>query len=209
MKTVGLLFFFAIAVAAAAKEERIQFKGDPLGITLAEWDAKHQVTHPDYTFVSRDGLGRFCVYAEPVPKPDHLTPAVTIANVAATAHYLFCGDETDVEAFKWGRKKEAAERLRLVTVRITIEQSNFDKVVEALKEKFGEPTESTTTDVANRMGAHFPSRSFTWRMGQDVIHAAERDGKIDQSRIAYMDWTAIQEFTARGKAADKERAKDL
>jgi len=67
---------------------------------------------------------------------------------------------------------------------VSLDPIAFDKVVSALRAKFGEPTGKSSETLYNRAGAPVISRQFTWgRNGQTMV-ATEFAGRMGRSVVS-------------------------
>ena len=67
---------------------------------------------------------------------------------------------------------------------VSLDPLAFDKVVSALRAKFGEPTGKSSETLFNRAGTPVISRQFTWgRNGQTMV-ATEFAGRIGRSMVS-------------------------
>jgi len=91
---------------------------------------------------------------------------------------------------------------------ISFAPEDFDQVVNALKEKYGE-AKLTTERFQNRMGATFENHTLTWRRPGETVKATQFLGSLDTSNIAFRTDYAVEEFTRRKRPSVKKQAKDL
>ena len=99
---------------------------------------------------------------------------------------------------------------KLERIMISLSHSYFGKVVSALKEKYGQPTEETPVALQNRMGLPFRGTNYEWRrFANGIIRASEYGSDLDTSNINYSTHHSIEEFTRRKQQSDKSGSKDL
>lgn len=95
------------------------------------------------------------------------------------------------------------EEDRLVGAHMEFSEDEFDKMKEIFVEKYGRPMTSSTSDVTNRMGAHFTNESVEWR-GARVTVSLDRYGSDLRKSSANI---ALNTFTARIVEEEKKRRK--
>jgi hypothetical protein len=79
-------------------------------------------------------------------------------------------------------QKLALARARFYSVAAIINQSDYERVRDALIAKHGAPHARKTRDLQNRMGASFTSEECSWIFSGTVVTITEREGSIDTSR---------------------------
>lgn len=98
---------------------------------------------------------------------------------------------------------------KLAMVRIRIRSDDFTNVVEAIKQKYGAPSEERIEKVTNRMGAIFESRVIEWKGVRSGIILDQYGSRLDESRVSiYADeWYA--EYERRNSEQTRQGASDL
>lgn len=67
---------------------------------------------------------------------------------------------------------------------VSFDPSAFDKVVSALRAKFGEPTGRARETLYSRAGTPVISRQFSWRRNGQTMVATEFDGRMGRSVVS-------------------------
>lgn len=94
-------------------------------------------------------------------------------------------------------------------IRLLIQHSDFNNVVDALTERYGKPHSSETAQYANQLGAKFDRRTVRWLGDRSRIEAREYGGRIDRSVIEFIMNDSIEKFRVRRDRARSGAAKDL
>lgn len=77
---------------------------------------------------------------------------------------------------------------RVANVMVDTKQIHFDTLLTMLREKFGEPGKTTTSEVVSQTGVRLPSRKITWLLGGGTsLTAIERISTIDSSSVFLVD----------------------
>jgi hypothetical protein len=178
------LLFGALGVfvhpSDGAENEPLAFKNYVLGSTTVE-----QCREMSYGIVCGKGDGVLC-------DDQCFSYIETIAGVPAREINFFFYDG------------------KLEKITISLSHSYFNKVVSALKEKYGQPTEETPVKLQNRMGLPFSGTNYEWRrFANGIIRASEYASDLGTSLINYVTHHSIEEFTRRRQQSDKSGSKDL
>lgn len=91
-------------------------------------------------------------------------------------------------------------RGRLTRISITLPESRFARVVEALKARYGEG-ELHTAVVRTYQGATHQDRIHTWRQGDTSLQAQRYAGRLDKSLVRYTDEAALRRAGPSGGPA--------
>lgn len=67
---------------------------------------------------------------------------------------------------------------------VTFDSAAFDKVVTALRMRFGSPTESSAETLYTRQGTPRQSRRLTWRRDGRTLVATELAGRLSRSTVS-------------------------
>jgi len=167
------------APLAHAQGDSFEFKGIALGSDAAQIEADR----------------RFQCFNSPTPLADRACGLrrkgnETIAGVPVENLMLFFYDN----------------KLHMITVGFA--SKDFDKVTEALKEKYGKAVPETE-EVHNRMGAAFSNEKYTWAKSGEVLKAEKYASNIDTSRVTFQTDAGMDEFVRRNELRKKANAKDL
>lgn len=98
---------------------------------------------------------------------------------------------------------------RLSSISVSVRAADFDRLYDALKERFGPPMTVQESEVQNRMGAKFDNVEAAWRASGNVLLITKRTGRIETSRLeieAAAEWDASKR---ERKARAKKDAEDL
>jgi hypothetical protein len=98
---------------------------------------------------------------------------------------------------------------KLHRVTIGLHPNWFDDVIETLTTKYGKPKDVSKSTMQNRMGATFINQIYTWRFGDDTIHAQRYGRDLDSSFIEYSTDYADQEYKRRQRRQVRDKTKDL
>lgn len=166
MKTLVLLLV-ALVAAPATFAEPLGFKGQTIG-------ASNVVIAQDPRFECRvvrtPTADQVCTLR---PKEQE-----TIAGVRVDSLYYFY------------------DRARLTGITISLPESRFQAVTQALEAKYG-PPQAGVEQVKNLKGDSFENRTLTWRQGDARLQAQRYAGRLDQSLIRLTDETAVQRIRQR------------
>lgn len=92
---------------------------------------------------------------------------------------------------------------RVVSVAILLHSNFFDRVADAMVERFGKPARRDGA-TQNRLGARFDQAELTWRRDGHVLQITKRAGSVDDTIVTLSDPKAEHE-----RAAPKRNAADL
>jgi len=106
-------------------------------------------------------------------------------------------------------EKAAADRVALGLISIYFDKTAFNRVVDALKEKYGAPTSESTEALQNRMGASFPCRVVKWISDEDKIVVKEMSHDINTSSMEISRPSVMMRGKKAAESVTKAAAKDL
>lgn len=172
----------ALALAAmstwACAQERLEFKGVPLGATMEEFKAKNQHFWCTENSCYIDGfnptghcslLNRMTALRVATQECiDDVRKSATYANQRAT---LFA-------TFRNGTLAKGDARF---------EPSAFAEIVEAITLRFGNPLKQSTETVQNRAGAVFQNIIVQWSVGGDTLWVRKYGSTVDRGAVIVMD----------------------
>jgi hypothetical protein len=88
------------------------------------------------------------------------------------------------------------DRARLTGITLSLPESQFQSVTQALEAKYG-PAQVSVEQVKNLKGESFENRTLTWRQGDAQLRAQRYAGRLDQSLIRLTDETAAERIRQR------------
>ena len=168
----------AQAPAQAQTAQRVEFKGDWLGVPLGEFKARHRSAdgphcsdeYPQASKVlladetdTRLGLVNcraIFLGAEFIPRNGRVQ-AFTVANAPTTMHLFQFVDG------------------RLYQIILSLKHDGFEGVRVGLIEKYGEPGQIKTVVPQNLYGAKFPSEEAGWIIGDSAIALTEYGANLE------------------------------
>ena len=95
------------------------------------------------------------------------------------------------------------DRARLTGITISLPESRFQAVAQALEAKYG-PAQVSVEQVKNLKGDNFENRTLTWRQGDARLVAQRYAGRLDQSLIRLSDETAAERIRQRRSKDPKQ-----
>lgn len=195
-------FVLTLSTASLAQSPGIDFKGLPLGSSVADVKAKF----PEYYCKTTPGnpLGdTSCSLApemkclmEQGPYPDNrsckeaVMNAMTYAGVRADISLMFYDD-------------------KLGMARVTFSSDGFSNVAASMRDKYGEPTTKKAEPVTNRMGTTFENQILEWKNPGATIQAEKYATRVDKSSVKVFLDSYLTEFEKRRGAKVQQGAKDL
>ncbi|MBU1664510.1 MAG: hypothetical protein KKG92_03810 [Gammaproteobacteria bacterium] len=93
-------------------------------------------------------------------------------------------------------------------IQITVAETDFQRVVDALTGKYG-AGKLSSEKVKNLNGADFENRTWRWQYPEASLQAQRYAGRLDKSLIRYSDDRAANRVQQRRAAAAKDPRKDL
>jgi len=97
------------------------------------------------------------------------------------------------------------DRARLTGITLTLPESHFQTVTQALQAKYG-PPQVQAEKVKNLKGEVYENRTLTWRQENARLEAQRYAGRLDQSLIRLSDEAAAERIRQRRSQAP---ARDL
>jgi len=88
------------------------------------------------------------------------------------------------------------DRARLTGITLTLPESQFQAVAQALEAKYGTP-QIHSEQIKNLKGHTFENRTLTWRQGDTRLQAQRYAGRLDQSLIRFSDEAAAERIRQR------------
>jgi len=153
--------------ATAGSAEPLGFKGNALGASNASIT---QDPRFDCRVVRTPTADQVCTLR---PKEQE-----TIAGVHVDSLYYFY------------------DRARLTGITLTLPESQFQVVAQALETKYGTP-QIQVQKIKNLSGDTFENRTLTWRQGDARLLAQRYAGRLDQSLIRFSDEAAPERIRQR------------
>lgn len=98
---------------------------------------------------------------------------------------------------------------RLARVNIVFDAARFEHVLEASKQRYGQPSMVSSTPVQTRMGARYENTVATWDRPGTVMALRRYAGTITESNASLMTREEFERVVSRARAAPKEGAKDM
>jgi hypothetical protein len=198
----------------SAQGASLSFKGDALGMSLADFEAKHYAMvegtrlpyFPQQTSVLRSLHTIAAKTIFPSEESEHVR-VETIAGVNAQIVYFFQADTpADFAAIDADPRAPEAMRAYLVMVEATIDASDFSTVLDALTVKYGRPTHLTAPEVDTKTATPPPSaRVAQWVMQPceiDAIERSEHDSEKSEIRFSINGLLGIDNDLARRNSKD-------
>ena len=186
---------FVALVAAASAQETPSLKG--LRPDLAREEVEK--VYPDLAKRCSTLKGRnvvSCYYAPPKPELEKYRPRIadldTLAGEPVKNWLLILDPQSAVDS-----------------VAVTLFTPSFDRVVGALTERYGKPSNTETSVVQNRAGASFDQVEVTWKIGDSHLVVNKRSSTIDEMSVSLSTRSRIAEWAQREKGKTKDAAKDL
>jgi hypothetical protein len=82
---------------------------------------------------------------------------------------------------------------KLDRILIRLDHTQFEKVVSALKAKYGPPTAEKTVTIEYRKQAAIQGKEYTWKRGDGDITAKDFNPRLGESTVSYRASRAIEE----------------
>lgn len=161
-------------------------------MTIEQLDAAHPGIASRCSEWKREPFGVHCDYS-----PGRRYNPVTIATLDSIA-----GAPVDM----WLITMRGGE---VATIYVQVLNRHFERVIAALKERFGPPTKQEDGQVQNRMGATFDQKELTWRSEGGVLSVKKRGGKIDTMSLMLTSEAKLSESHEQKKERAKTDAGDL
>mgnify|MGYP000869411533 FL=1 len=182
----GTLFGALFAVSAiAAAQGAIDFRGVPLGASEAHFRANLP--------------GFYC--RGPLPGTEHLADRICLPNTYAD-RASFGGAVTTTMIVTFVDD-------RFVGLMAAFKEGEFDKVRDALLEKFGKPTSTERPEFQTRGGLRAVNEVLTWQRGSGAVLARRYGSSITEASVQYVDDRGAMAAQSRAKEAAKKNAKSL
>lgn len=196
---IGVLAALACTVASAQASTAFEFKGVPLGASLAEFQQVHQAYLCE---AKRSTLGDTSCHLSPELK----CLSTTLGDAGRECRAIVEKAQTyggyrvkSIGAFFY-------DGLGLGSVVLRISPDNFEALLTMLVEKYGEPKSFGTKALQNRMGASFESATAVWERAGDELILEKYGARVDEGRLVMRSKAYAEEFVRRN-AARKERAR--
>jgi hypothetical protein len=167
LKRLGAWLAAVAAIAPAWAGEPLGFKGQTLGTSNV---AIAQDPRFDCRAVHTPTADQVCALR---PKEQE-----TIAGKPVSGLYYFY------------------DQARLTGIVISLTESHFQAVTQALQAKYGKPQVSTEA-VKNLKGEAYENRTLTWRQGPALLQAQRYAGRLDRSLIRLSDVAAADRVGQR------------
>jgi hypothetical protein len=153
-----------VHLSQATQSEPLAFKNYVLGVTrLSEME---QI----------DSRVKCSKWAGVMPEDEcYVAPATTIADQDAKEVIFSFYDE------------------KLERILIRLDHATFEKVVSALKDKYGPPTAEKSVTIGYRKDAAIQGKEYTWKRIDGDVTAKEYSPNLDESSVSYRTSRAIEE----------------
>lgn len=193
----------ALSTVSLAQSQGFDFKGLPLGSSVADVKAKF----PDY-YCSKSTAGstlsdtscrlspEIKCLSEQAPYPDNRS-----CREAVMKAMTYAGVDSNISLFFYDEKLGMAS--------VTFGAESFSTVVASMRDKHGEPTTKKAEPVTNRMGATFENQIMEWKKSGTTIQAEKYATRVDRSSVKVFDDAYFAEFEKRKGAKSQQGAKDL
>jgi len=97
----------------------------------------------------------------------------------------------------------------VIDIYISLNETEFNGVVDALKSKFGMPSREENSIIQNRMGAKFENVTLSWTNGDISLTAERRNTSVDKSKVDMFSKSALVEWNRRRKESSSASANKL
>lgn len=96
------------------------------------------------------------------------------------------------------------DQARLTGIVISLAETHFQAVTQALQAKYGKP-QFSIEPVKNLKGESYENRTLTWRQGDALLQAQRYAGRLDRSLIRLSDEAAAARVgQRRARSADRD-----
>lgn len=201
---VALFSVLATGYAGAAEDEPFSFRGIKLGITIDEF---RRIPHPEMpndkkahvrcsTDIKKNEYDLFhldsdlkkagvhqCGFFSSRSSSYH--DRISVANIQYVAE----------PSFHFFAKNNEPHRLFRIIIPVAVPYTN--QLLDALRERYGEPQTSTDREVQNAFGASFQSRFRMWQNSVSEISVLERAPKLDGTTLMYLHTSLMKELERR------------
>jgi hypothetical protein len=116
------------------------------------------------------------------------------------------GDETIAGAVAKYVGVQIDEKNRLLAVKVYFSAGDFEKVLAALKSKYGNPSKVEKGEVQNKFGTKFESTELLWKSGNARMVMKLYDGSLENSSVR---WSGKLDDEWNKKDAEENAKKDL
>lgn len=174
-----LIALIFVAGSATAGDRPVDFKGVPFGSSESVFKAKNKNFECGPLAKQSSQVGdRMCI----------------------SEHAEFGGANATIKAFF------SYDSLSFAVVYLGTR--DFDRVVGALRIKFGEPT-VTQENITTRLNLKLVNDKVQWRVGTVLIEGNRYSKDIETASVAYHDDNSIEEYVRRSNQQMKAGAKSL
>jgi len=197
---VAHLFAAALAIPAAVQAQQpFSFKGVPLGAS------EQQLRERFSAFECDDDADRLL--------RDRLCIASSQSCAGRGAREPMCQTHLQ-ELLTYGGAEASLVTVgfyagKLSRVDLTINVSDYTRVVAAITEAYGKATTTRTETIQNRMGARFENSIFEWKRAGSTIRTVQRTSIVDKGSVSVYFDSAVTEYSRRSKDRRKADAKSL
>lgn len=193
---VALLFLLASSTLAA--QDRAEFKGLPLGSTMAEFQDKNPLFWCERGECSLPFLSNAAAHCQKLKRTNggrefDSPTSECYLDVAKTASY----------ANKPARLRAQFRDDKMSEATASFVPVNYEAIVEALVTRFGRPASKRSEVVQNKMGATFQNETSLWNVGGDQIIAMKYGSDLTRGFVNIKD----QQEVARLKEGEEKRRK--
>lgn len=178
------------ALPCIALAEPITLKGLAPGMTKAQVNEMHSP------------VASGCMTRERDPTTDEMCGYSTKVHSGIPALHTFA----DVNVGSWVLMFKGGV---VHTVMVSFGAGDYDRIEEALSERWGKPVSRKAGTVKNRMGAEFDQIEATWTRDGSVLRAAKRGSKVDEGSLMLTTSRSMQSRDQERKDAAKKAAKDM
>ena len=194
LRYIAVSLGLALATGSSALAKDVDFKGDPLGMTLLDFQQKHDLKVPgqseahapylQFPGTNHDSAEIDCTLT--LPSENNATESKdTVIGRPATISYTFvCKSHTDWDRLAkviknktgWGwneEEKQAAKRARLSQVYVDFENNDYDPLLATLTEKYVPPTHNGSKVAKDSNG--------------EIVHERRQDWQFKDGTVALLD----------------------
>lgn len=95
------------------------------------------------------------------------------------------------------------------TFLVNFRAADYERVIEAMTQRWGKPAREDKGEVQNRMGARFDQLEHEWMIGGAVFRAKKRSSNVTEGQLALTSIERIKQAPADKAERARSDAKDL
>ena len=220
MRLLLLTAVITLPCAAGAEEQRLAFKGDPLGMPLDAFKAGHRriISGEDQEPFCSDSWPRGAFISSPARLPEEVWCTLDSPREMIDRSYTpptFGGVATlgplqnhDVAGLLY-RFINSDGQQRLWSVDLAVPSSKYSELLAGMTAKFGQPTASATKSLQTLLGAKVEGSVSIWETQSWRVALVEKLGFVDVGGVIYRD-KGLETIYLKAKAdAVKRAASDM